>query len=266
MNTTDQNPPDSAYVKIEEFEKQNECSRPETLKLIREGVLCRRDVGGIHVAWKDTENHPTPQALRKEILRKDANENDIKQTKGKYHTDLSINGPFEFKVYKHKELGYEAIKQGFSWPGFFFTWIWALVKKLWVHGLVLFVIVPALNTVGFTLLEGNSLGIILGLIFIFLPSFIVGMKGNYWREESMSQRGYEFIASVEANTADGALANINEVKTNAADSVLAKTNNADADQSNNSDQSVETKECPMCAENIKAKARICRYCGYEFKS
>jgi len=26
-----------------------------------------------------------------------------------------------------------------------------------------------------------------------------------------------------------------------------------------------TKECPMCAETIKEKAKICRFCNYEFK-
>lgn len=28
---------------------------------------------------------------------------------------------------------------------------------------------------------------------------------------------------------------------------------------------VDTKECPMCAETIKEKARVCRFCSYEFK-
>lgn len=27
----------------------------------------------------------------------------------------------------------------------------------------------------------------------------------------------------------------------------------------------ENKECPACAELVKAKAKICRYCGYEFE-
>ncbi len=27
----------------------------------------------------------------------------------------------------------------------------------------------------------------------------------------------------------------------------------------------ENKECPACAERVKAKAKICRYCGYEFE-
>ena len=27
----------------------------------------------------------------------------------------------------------------------------------------------------------------------------------------------------------------------------------------------ETKECPMCAESVKIKAKICRFCGYKFE-
>jgi predicted Zn-ribbon and HTH transcriptional regulator len=31
-------------------------------------------------------------------------------------------------------------------------------------------------------------------------------------------------------------------------------------------EEIGTKECPACAENIKIKAQICRYCGYRFNS
>jgi hypothetical protein len=36
-----------------------------------------------------------------------------------------------YDVYHHPTKGYEAIKRGFSWQGFFFGLFWALVKKLW---------------------------------------------------------------------------------------------------------------------------------------
>ena len=50
-----------------------------------------------------------------------------------------------FDVYKHRTQGYEAVKQGFSWPAFFFTRIWAFVKKLWLHGIVGLVVLAFLE-------------------------------------------------------------------------------------------------------------------------
>ena len=39
-----------------------------------------------------------------------------------------------FQVYKHPIAGIEAIKVGFSFPAFFFGWIWMFIKKLWGYG------------------------------------------------------------------------------------------------------------------------------------
>lgn len=37
----------------------------------------------------------------------------------------------QYRVYSHSNGHIEFIKTGFSWPAFFFTWIWAFTKKLW---------------------------------------------------------------------------------------------------------------------------------------
>jgi len=48
-----------------------------------------------------------------------------------------------FEVLKHPLKGLEAVKRGFSWPAFLFTWIWAVVNRLWLLGIV-FVILSLL--------------------------------------------------------------------------------------------------------------------------
>src|SRR3989337_3893601 len=45
-----------------------------------------------------------------------------------------------FDLYRHPTLGYEAVKRGFSWPGFFITPLWALSKRMWLGGALLLVI------------------------------------------------------------------------------------------------------------------------------
>jgi hypothetical protein len=42
-----------------------------------------------------------------------------------------------FKVFRHPTLGFQAVKEGFSWPGFFFGPIWAFAKKLWGYAFLI---------------------------------------------------------------------------------------------------------------------------------
>jgi hypothetical protein len=112
----------------------------------------------------------------------------------------------KYNVYKHPILGYEAIKQGFSWPGFLFTWIWAFVKKLWVIGIVLLVAAFFANSIGFALSGEGASGAFLGLIVSLIPMFIAGAIGNEWRQESMHTRGYNLECTVMAASPEGALA------------------------------------------------------------
>ena len=56
-----------------------------------------------------------------------------------------------YKIYR-KDAEVVAVKDGFSYPGFFFTWIWALVKRLWTVGLFFFL----LNAFAFSIFEWKS--------------------------------------------------------------------------------------------------------------
>jgi hypothetical protein len=136
----------------------------------------------------------------------------------------------KYKVYKHSVLGYEIIKEGFSWPGFFFTWIWAFLKKLNTQGAILLPVVFISNSLGLALTGpvvfiSNSLGlaltltrpdvwanIILSLVLVFGPGVFVGKKGNSWREKSMTQRGFELKEEIEAESVDSVLAKIEKSK------------------------------------------------------
>ncbi|MEN8133173.1 MAG: DUF2628 domain-containing protein [Pseudomonadota bacterium] len=113
---------------------------------------------------------------------------------------------YKYNVYKHPILGYEPIKQGFSWPGFFFTWVWAFVKKIWVIGVVLLIAVLIANNIGFALTDVGVGGAFIGLFLTLIPMISAGMLGNDWRKDSMRRRGYNLECSVMAETSDGALA------------------------------------------------------------
>ena len=100
----------------------------------------------------------------------------------------------QFDVYSHPALGLQAVKHGFSWPGFFFTWIWMLICRMWLGGTIVLVVmvvvalfVPALWSIS------------------FVVCLVVGMQGNAWRRNRLRERGFERVRSVQAKNADAAL-------------------------------------------------------------
>lgn len=107
----------------------------------------------------------------------------------------------EFKIYQHPTGKQEAVKQGWSWPGFFFGPIWALVKKLWGLGAVLLVIVLLLSAVPVETEVGMLTTLIMLVIYI-----VCGVNGNSWREKNLRSRGYEHLDTVSAANPDGAIA------------------------------------------------------------
>jgi len=116
---------------------------------------------------------------------------------------LAVSGPGtkagtlkKWKIFKHEEGDIQAIKQGWSWPGFVFTYIWAFVKGLYFLGAaILIAAVPILYFMRDTEQVTSSL---LGEgIYVFI-AIILGIKGNKWREKKLLKKDYVYKTLVEA--------------------------------------------------------------------
>ena len=110
-----------------------------------------------------------------------------------------------YKVFKHPEKGFEAVKSGFAWfaP---FNPIWPLFRGLWalfityiffilvlasidaqIYGLVDFIDIKNANNLQWILL-------IVQIVIFASPGF----KGNEWTATNLQKKGYIFDCSIEA--------------------------------------------------------------------
>ena len=106
-----------------------------------------------------------------------------------------------YKIYKSPLGMIEAVKKGWSWPGFLFTLIWLLVKKLYVTAGIVWSIAIV---IGFVELETG--GTVFSSFFSASIGLIVGLKGNQLRIKNLIDRGFIFKTTVSAKTPEGALA------------------------------------------------------------
>src|SRR6266478_7831257 len=108
-----------------------------------------------------------------------------------------------YQIFKHPEKGAQAVKRGFSWPGFFFSWIWALTRRLWLAGGLLFLCSFALGVFGQAMGSGNwPFSGALDIIFLL----VVGTRANYWRCNALENRGYRHLGAINARDPQDALA------------------------------------------------------------
>jgi len=112
-----------------------------------------------------------------------------------------------YRIFQHPAGSVEAVKQGWSWPGLFFTVMWALAKRLWSLGgtaLVLFfvlaLVLESLLALEPTTLENVSrvIGLVVALLF--------GLRGNIWRENNLLARGYTHVQTIVAANPESAIA------------------------------------------------------------
>jgi oligopeptide/dipeptide ABC transporter ATP-binding protein len=118
-----------------------------------------------------------------------------------------------FDAYVNPSGDLEVVKRGFSWPGFFFGFIWAFLKKLKLIGSLLLVAFIVLRVLEAIAGGNNSFG---GLIFIGLLNLglalLVGFQGNHWRRKKLTAGGYTVKRAFETAKADEEKETLLEVK------------------------------------------------------
>jgi hypothetical protein len=111
-----------------------------------------------------------------------------------------------FKVFKHPALGYRAVKVGFSWPGFFFAVLWLLIKKLWVHALI--VVSSIILLASIEMIFDNAQTFVMVLLLELGVYIFVGVNGNEWCATNLQEHGFELIDTLQAETSKAAIGKI----------------------------------------------------------
>lgn len=117
-----------------------------------------------------------------------------------------------YKVFKHPEKGFEAVKSGFAWLAPFNP-VWPLFRGLWMLFMtyIFFILVLASIDVQIYGLEDFiDITNANNLQWIFLIIQIVifaspGFKGNEWTATNLQKKGYIFDCSIEAKNKNEAL-------------------------------------------------------------
>jgi len=157
-----------------------------------------------------------------------------------------------YDIYTSDLGGTEAVKKGWSWPGFFFTWIWAFVKKL--NGLGAGVLI-----VGVFLNIASSFDLYLWLIYDIFIMIWLGSSGNTMRATNLKRRGYQFAHMVSAQTAEAAIGLFIQEQNSAKQAHSDEA--ATVTQSQQNDLISKLINCPDCDKKISRKAASCPHCG-----
>jgi hypothetical protein len=146
---------------------------------------------------RPSEPQPRPQRKRGEgaTLYSEKRKEWAQQGKGKK----------KFVVFSHSVQGYEAVKEGFSWPGFWFIFVWALYKKLWGDAALAIVALWFLGGILDNFFGEGGVGVG-GAIMSLVMSIYLGCLGNRHVVQRLKKRGFEQIAEVSAESKDGAVA------------------------------------------------------------
>ena len=109
-------------------------------------------------------------------------------------------------VYQHFNLGFVAIKSGFSWPAFFFGWMWAFFKGLWGSGFAYLGIMGVLAYLEVIFQQEESkLGVFFILLFQLGVLLWFGIKGNEFIANRLIKRDYQPVGRCTAASPEEAV-------------------------------------------------------------
>jgi Protein of unknown function (DUF2628) len=120
-----------------------------------------------------------------------------------------------FNVYV-KNGKFKAVKNGWSWPAFFFGSIWAIFMQLWLLGLFLLPVELLLQMLVSSIEKtqrsapGNysdTTEIIGGVVALaaLLIRIIFGAYGNSWKRKKLEKSTYRLVKTLESSSKDNAI-------------------------------------------------------------
>jgi hypothetical protein len=92
-----------------------------------------------------------------------------------------------------------AVKDGFSWPAFFFSFLWALTQRLWLAAVVLVVVEIVVSVLVDSIDAITGTALTLGLMLV------LGWIGNDLKRRGLAKRGLVQQAAVLAESGEDAV-------------------------------------------------------------
>lgn len=102
--------------------------------------------------------------------------------------------------------GLVAVKRGWSWPAFFFGFIWAAAKSLWLVFLLMLLAEVIAAIIMNQMNPETASGF--NILFAIVYSVFCGSEGNSWRSKDLKKKGYVVAGVVTAIDQEDAIAQI----------------------------------------------------------
>lgn len=105
-----------------------------------------------------------------------------------------------YKIFEHPSGEIEAIKKGWYWLAFLFTWIWVLFHRLWLVAFSVFALTFTANIVSNFYTE--NIGMLFVLTVTVLIHLYMGIEGGSFIKRNLGKKGYIYQGTLEGENAE----------------------------------------------------------------